>query len=86
MTERELNAKSIKKLGLGEYVNHYCTPQELRETTIKVLEDPSVPGNLKKYSKVINSKSAKVAVKELIEHVKENSWFKHKSADADSCT
>lgn len=53
MAERVAIAKIVQRLGLGDYLDHFCSPKELRETTIKVYEDPCVPKNLSNFSKII---------------------------------
>ena len=43
MSERKLNAKSVKKLGLGEYIDPGCNAKDLRDISIKVMNDAKIP-------------------------------------------
>ena len=54
MQERVFNSMSVKRLGLGEYMEMPYKAERLRELSIKVISDTSIPKNLESFSKIIN--------------------------------
>lgn len=40
MSERKTVAKKVKQLGMADVVDHQCTAQELRDKSIRLLQDP----------------------------------------------
>lgn len=56
MTERVLNSKIVKELGLGDWLNHLtCTPEDLRKKCIQVINDKSLIPKMEAFSKIIKS-------------------------------
>ena len=58
---------AVRQLGLGDYLDHYCSPKELRNLTIKIIEDSTIPRKLYDFSKIIEKQDPKIAVKDIID-------------------